>query len=330
LDVGLDPEALRYYFATKSAAGVDDLDLNLEDFTARVNSDLVGKFVNLASRASGFATRHFDGQLNRHLAGTGRDRVNDTLASADSVRQHYAAGDFAAVARECMHLCDLLNQRWDEAKPWLLAKDPEQAAVLQRVCSECLLGFYVVSTYLLPILPGLCTRALALFGRVPAQLEQLLAQLPDRILPYQPLLTRIDLAQVKAMIEASMEDLKPSTAQPAPIETAPTIGIEDFSRLDLRIGTVLECALVEGSDKLLRFRLDAGELGQRQIFSGIRAGYPDAASLVGRQVVFIANLAPRKMRFGMSEGMILSAGFDAGGLFLLDADAGAQPGMPVR
>jgi methionyl-tRNA synthetase len=342
LDVGLNPEALRYYFATKSAAGVDDLDLNLEDFTARVNSDLVGKFVNLASRASGFATRHFDGALDRHLAHGETDRVNDAQASLGTIRDHYAAGDFAAVAREAMRLCDSLNQRWDEAKPWILAKDPAKAGELQAVCSECLLGFYLVAAYLHPILPGLCARSLALFGESSQDLESLVDRLPRRVLPYEPLLTRIDPAQISAMTEASREDLKPTEtnkpaggAKPTTVvattvtDASTLVGMEDFAKLDLRVGTVLECDFVEGSDKLLRFRLDAGELGQRQIFSGIRAGYPDPAALVGRQVVFIANLAPRKMRFGVSEGMVLSAGGDDG-LFLLGADTGAVAGMTVK
>jgi methionyl-tRNA synthetase len=364
LDAGIEPEALRYYFATRSAGGVDDLDLNLEDFVARVNSDLVGKFVNLASRASGFVTRHFDGALDRRLSPGARDRVDEALASRELVERAYAQDDFATVAREAMRLCDLLNQRWDEAKPWLLAKDPDKAAELQQVCSECLLGFYVIAAYLYPVLPALATRALALFGREPQDFGQLLAALPTRLLPYQPLLTRIDPKQVSAMIEASKEDLQPAevaagSAKPAkaaadkPVAkgaasaadggrgavaapAAPVaagagaiIGIEDFARLDLRIGTVLECALVDGSDKLLRFKLDAGELGHRQIFSGIRAGYPEPSALVGRNVVFIANLAPRKMRFGISEGMILSAGGDDG-LFLLAADPGAVAGMTVK
>jgi methionyl-tRNA synthetase len=349
LDQGLEPEALRYYFATRSAGGVDDLDLNLEDFVARVNSDLVGKFVNLASRASGFATRHFDGALDRRLAPGARDRVDDALAALAPIRQHYRDNDFAAACREAIRICDLLNQRWDEAKPWLLAKDEAKRDELQQVCSECLLGFYAVACALLPVLPTLCTRALALFGRQPGEWDALVATLPTRVLPYEPLLTRIDPVQVKAMVEASKEDLKPSgEAQPeapkkatvkteakAPVAAATPavngahIGIEDFARLDLRVGQVLECVFVDGSDKLLRFRLDAGDLGERQIFSGIRAGYPEPQKLVGRKVVFIANLAPRKMRFGVSEGMILSAGGDDG-LFLLDVDAGAAAGMSVK
>jgi methionyl-tRNA synthetase len=350
LDAGLDPETLRYYFATKSAAGVDDLDLNLEDFTARVNSDLVGKFVNLASRASGFATRHFDGKLDRRLATGAIDRVDQAQASLATIEGHYALGDFAAVAREAMRLCDSLNQRWDEAKPWVLAKDPARANELQQVCSECLLGFYVVAAYLAPILPALCTRAIALFGRSPGNLAAMVTNLPTRVNPYEALMTRIEPAQVQAMVDSSREDLKANAAEPAAAKqaarqapstsvpqkndapaaaTSAVIGIDDFARIDLRVGTVLECAFVEGSDKLLRFLLDAGELGKRQIFSGIRAGYPQPDSLVGRQVVFIANLAPRKMRFGVSEGMILSAGGDDG-LFLLGADAGALAGMTVK
>jgi methionyl-tRNA synthetase len=245
-----------------------------------------------------------------------------------------------------MRVCDLINPRWDEAKPWLLAKDEAKRDELQQVCSEVLLGFYLVSCALLPVLPRLCAHALAQFGRLPLDWEQLLAQLPESVAPYSPLLTRIDPANVKAMVEASKEDLKPSgetkteapkqaaAAKPAAPEAKTAvngthIGIEDFARVDLRVGQVLECDFVEGSDKLLRFKLDAGELGERQIFSGIRAGYPEPEKLVGRKVVFIANLAPRKMRFGLSEGMILSAGGDDG-LFLLGVDAGAAAGMSVK
>jgi len=367
LEAGLEPEALRYYLATKSDGGVDDLDLSLADFVARVNSDLVGKFVNLASRASGFATRHFDGALDRRLAAGDRDRVDDGLAALPTIQALYRDNDFAGVAREAMRLCDGLNQRWDEAKPWLLAKDPAQADALQQVCSEVLLGFHVVACFLAPILPALSARARGLFGLAPlgaadaASLAGAVATMPTRIGEYAPLLTRIDPKQVEAMVEASKDDLKAADAdapaaakkdakasraadparqtaaaasppaaasKPEDAGMAAVVGIDDFSKLDLRIGTVLECAFVEGSDKLLRFRLDAGPLGERQIFSGIRASYGDPDALVGRRVVFIANLAPRKMRFGVSEGMILSAGGD-GGLFLLDADAGAQPGMPV-
>lgn len=335
LEAGLEPEALRYYFATRSAGTVDDLDLNLEDFAARVNADLVGKFVNLASRASGFATRHFDGVLDRRLAPGSRDRVDEALDAFASIREHYRRNDFAFVCREAMRLCDSLNQRWDEAKPWLLAKDEARREELQQVCSECLLGFYVVACALQPILPTLGARALALFGREPGQWNALLATLPDRVRPYEPLLTRIEAARATSIVGPDAAAEAPAAKPVKAKESAAAavngahIGIEDFARVDLRIGRVLECGFVEGSDKLLRFRLDAGELGERQIFSGIRAGYPEPEKLVGRKVVFIANLAPRKMRFGLSEGMILSAGGDDG-LFLLDVDAGANAGMSVK
>jgi methionyl-tRNA synthetase len=352
LDAGLNPETLRYYYAAKSGGGVDDLDLNLEDFVARVNSDLVGKFVNIASRASGFIIKHFDGRLDSHLDDVHPDRVSEIQAEDDNFRDAYERGDAAHVVREAMRLCDYINQRWDESKPWLLAKDPSRHEDLQRVCSECLLGFYLIAAYLSPILPSLCSQALAQFGRKIGRLDQLVKDLPSRIAAYEPLLTRIDPKQVEAMVEASKESLPPveaaaaagqapkSAARPAdkpapsadaaPAPAPAMIDIGDFAKLDLRIGTVLECGFVDGSDKLLRFLLDAGELGDRQIFSGIRASYGEPEKLVGRKVVFIANLAPRKMRFGVSEGMILSAGFDGGGLSLLDVDAGALPGMPVK
>jgi methionyl-tRNA synthetase len=329
LDAGLEAEALRYYFATRSAGTVDDLDLNLEDFAARVNADLVGKFVNLASRASGFATKHFDGALDRHLAPGASDRVDEALAALASIREHYRRNDFAFVCREAMRICDSLNQRWDEAKPWLLAKDEARRDALQQVFSECLLGFYVVACALLPVLPGLGARALALFGREAGEWDALVGSLPTHVQPFEPLLTRIEVARATSIVgpDTGGGATAPAAA-PAP-EGGARIGIEDFARLDLRVGRVLECGFVEGSDKLLRFRLDAGELGERQIFSGIRAGYPEPDKLVGRKVVFVANLAPRKMRFGVSEGMILSAGGDDG-LFLLDVDAGASAGMSVK
>jgi methionyl-tRNA synthetase len=361
LDAGLNPEYLRYYFAAKSSGGVDDLDLNLEDFAQRVNSDLVGKLVNIASRAAGFVTRLFDGRLRapEFEADTDPDTVLfptllAALGSADDIRDSYLARDFNSVLREALRLADVINAVWDRMKPWQLAKDETQHGTLHDVCSECLLAFRTVAIYLAPVLPATAARVRALFGETDRWTFESVWQFPDRIEPYQHLLSRIDPKHIEAMIEASKESLQPTaTATDAPAraaaETKPAkkdqapppnpearipdsgfISIDDFAKLDLRIGQVLSCGFVEGSDKLLRFELDAGELGKRQIFSGIRASYGEPESLVGRKVVFIANLAPRKMRFGLSEGMILSAGFDGGGLFLLDADSGAAPGMPIR
>ena len=337
LDAGLSPEALRWYFATRSDGGIDDIDLNFADYTARVNSDLVGKLVNIASRAAGFVAKHFDGRLDTRATGAA---TPSTLAA---MATDYAEGDFAAVIRRAMDAADDVNRAWDAAKPWLLAKDPERRSDLHRVCSDALRAFHALMVQLAPIVPALSAQAMALFHRAPAaSFDDALAP-PDTLAPYTHLFTRIDPKHIEAMIEASKEDLKPAddAAAPAPragaAAAAPAVqpggavvGIDDFAKLDLRVGRVLECGFVDGSDKLLRFLLDAGELGQRQIFSGIRASYAEPAALVGRHVVFIANLAPRKMRFGVSEGMILSAGFDGGALALLDVDDGAQPGMPVR
>ena len=337
LDVGLEPEALRYYYAAKSAGGVDDLDLNLGDFIARVNADLVGKFVNLASRCAGFIDKRFEGMLAEALPEPAMyARFIEQLAP---IRAAYAANDAAQVLRLTMTLADEANKYIDEKKPWVIAKQEGADAELQAVCTQGLNLFRVLALALAPVLPATAARV-AEFTAAPLSTWRdcdapLLAH---RILPYQPLFTRIDPKHIDAMTDASKETLKPATeaAKAVPAVSAPKeasaefIGIEDFAKLDLRIGKVLECDVVEGSDKLLRFLLDAGDLGQRQIFSGIRASYAEPDKLIGRNVVFIANLAPRKMRFGVSEGMILSAGFDGGALALLDADEGAQAGMPVR
>ncbi|MCD9029960.1 methionine--tRNA ligase [Luteimonas sp. BDR2-5] len=341
LDQGLHPEALRYYFAAKSSGGVDDLDLNLADFVARVNADLVGKFVNLASRCAGFIGKRFDGRLAAALPEPAMyARFIEALAP---VRDAYARNDPASVLRQVMALADEANRYIDERKPWVIAKQDGSDAELQAVCTQGLNLFRVLAGALRPVLPGIADAVdafLAAPSRAWADLDTPL--LDHAIAPYTALFTRIDPKQIDAMTEASKDTMtatpapgKAAAAPPAaaqtPAETdAATVSIDDFARLDLRIGRVVACEAVEGSDKLLRFELDAGALGRRQIFSGIRASYADPGALVGRNVVFIANLAPRKMRFGISEGMILSAGFDGGALALLDADDGAAPGMPVR
>lgn len=356
LDAGLNPEALRYYFAAKSSAGVDDLDLNFDDYTARVNSDLVGKFVNIASRCAGFISKRFDGKLAAELPDA--DLYQRGYASFGEIQTAYEAGDFNHAIRLIMALADEANRYIDEKKPWVIAKQEGADAELQAVCSQGINLFRLLAAALQPILPNIANQA-GRFLNAPIthwhDAEKPL--LAHQIGEYQSLLTRIDPKNIEAMIEASKEDMKPNqasapvaksgsqrseaaiAAKAAPTTAAnpeasasspPNIGIEDFAKLDLRIGKVLECEFVEGSDKLLRFKLDAGDLGERQIFSGIRAAYQEPEKLVGRSVVFIANLAPRKMRFGISEGMILSAGSGGDDLFLLDVDAGSQAGMPVK
>ena len=352
LDVGLEAEALRYYFAAKSGGGVDDLDLNLSDFVARVNSDVVGKFVNLASRAAGFISKRFDGQLAASLPDAAQyDRF---VAALGDIRAAYERNDAAAAIRLTMALADEANKYIDDTKPWVIAKQEGADAQLQSVCTQALNLFRVLAAALKPVMPRTTAQAESFLNAPVNAWADLDAPLTNHtIAPYQALFTRIDPKMIDAMTDASKDTLTAAAAtaeapkaekkadKPAKAEAAPAaakvegdapqyIGIEDFAKLDLRIGKVLECDFVEGSDKLLRFKLDAGDLGQRQIFSGIRASYGEPEKLVGRSVVFIANLAPRKMRFGISEGMILSAGFDGGALALLDADDGALGGMPVR
>ncbi|KFN52101.1 hypothetical protein N790_12840 [Arenimonas malthae CC-JY-1] len=341
LDAGLDPEALRYYFAVKTGAGVVDLDLNLEDFVARVNADLVGKFVNIASRCAGFIAKRFDGRLAGALPEPAM--YEHFVAGVREVAASYARDEVGQAMRQVMALADEANRYIDERKPWVIAKQEGADAELQAVCSQGLNLFRLLAAALKPVLPGTAARAEAFLRAPVSHWDDVAAPLLGHaIAPFEPLMTRIDPKQIESMTDASKEDLKPAAttaaapAKPAappaqaPAATPAHIGIEDFAKLDLRIGKVLECGFVEGSDKLLRFLLDAGELGQRQIFSGIRASYGEPEKLVGRHVVFIANLAPRKMRFGLSEGMILSAGFDGGALALLGADDAAAPGMPVR
>ncbi|CAD7719141.1 Methionine--tRNA ligase [Xanthomonas hydrangeae] len=352
LDVGLEPEALRYYFAAKSSGGVDDLDLNLGDFIARVNADLVGKFVNLASRCAGFIGKRFDGKLADALPDPAQyDRF---VAALGPIREAYERNDAASAIRQTMALADEANKYIDDTKPWVIAKQEGADAQLQSVCTQGLNLFRILVAALKPILPRTCAEAEAFLSAPMTSWDDVARPLTAHVIqPYTALFTRIDPKLIDAMTDASKDTLAASAAAPAattakpapskaeakpaapanpqsPIPTPSLIGIDDFAKLDLRIGKVLVCEFVEGSDKLLRFELDAGELGKRQIFSGIRASYGEPETLVGRSVVFIANLAPRKMRFGISEGMILSAGFDGGALALLDADGGAQPGMPVR
>ena len=360
LDVGLDADCLRYYFAAKSSGGVVDIDLNLEDFAQRVNADLVGKFVNIASRCAKLLETHFDGQLDGAFWTKGSPSSVEKAATqllAD-VSEHllattalYESDEYGKAITAIMACADQANAYIADAAPWAVAKDESRRDELHVILSTGINLFRAIACALKPVLPATVARAeefLALSAGGFDSFACIAQPLSDhRLRPYQPLLTRIDSAKISAMIEASKETLQPTpdtpgtAANPAIVAAAPTaaaistsasptISIDDFVKLDLRVASVLECGFVEGSDKLLRFRLDAGELGERQIFSGIRAAYADPGSLVGRKVVFIANLAPRKMRFGMSEGMILSAGSGGDDLFLLDVDAGAIAGATVR
>ncbi len=352
LDAGLNPEVLRYYFAAKTSAGVDDVDLNLEDFVARVNSDLVGKFVNIASRCAGFISKRFDGKLADALAD---ERAYAHFRGvASQVVAAFDACEFSQAVRLTMGLADEANRYIDEKKPWVIAKQEGADAELQSVCTQGLNLFRVLAICLQPILPETAAQAARFLAAPCARWDDIDRPLLGHVInSYEPLMTRIDPKAIEHMLEASKESLQPTgpadvvaptattavkpapatkPAAPAPAESelAAVVGIEEFAKLDLRVARVLACEFVEGSDKLLRFQLDAGVLGERQIFSGIRAAYGEPEKLVGRHVIFIANLAPRKMRFGISEGMILSAGSGGDDLFLLDVDAGAEPGASVK
>ncbi|MBS0584060.1 MAG: methionine--tRNA ligase [Proteobacteria bacterium] len=362
LDAGLDADYLRYYFATILGPAPVDVDLDLKAFEERVNSHLVGKWVNIASRTAGFVHRHFGGRLATALPADEAARYADAAHRLAHCAALFDAGEFAAATREIMTVADEANAYVAANAPWNLAKDESKLAQLHTVCTLALNYFRLLSAYLAPIVPATATRALALFNETPARFDAAAQPLLGAAInEFSALAARVDAKKIETMIEASKESLapsasagagaKPSTPNPpleregsskstrssgAAVSPQPSalgpalVSIDDFARLDLRIGKVVACEFVDGSDKLLRFELDAGELGKRQIFSGIRAAYAEPSRLVGRNVVFIANLAPRKMRFGVSEGMILSAGTGDADLFLLDADQGARPGAQVK
>jgi methionyl-tRNA synthetase len=328
----LPPEYLRYYFASKLSDGIDDLDLNFEDFTQRVNSDLVGKLVNIASRCAGFITRRFAGRLAERLAEPAL--YAEFVAAGDAIARAYEGREFSRAMREIMALADRANQYIDERKPWALAKQPDSESEVQAVCGMGLNLFRVLMIYLKPVLPGLAARVEQFLQIPPLRWNDLSAPLLDHdIAEFKPLMQRVDLARIAAMVEASREQDPAAGGEappPGPLAAepiAPTITIEDFAKVDLRVARIVRAEAVAGADKLLRLELDLG--GEtRQVFAGIKAAYA-AEDLPGRSTVMVANLAPRKMRFGVSEGMVLAAG-DAGGIYLLSPDDGAEPGMRVK
>ena len=335
----LNPEYLRYYFAAKLGPTVEDIDLNLEDFTLRVNSDLVGKVVNIGSRCAGFITKRFAGRLADDLMDAAL--FADFVAAGASIAEAYQRREFSRATREIMALADRANQWIDERAPWVVAKDPAREAELQAICSQGLNLFRLLIGYLRPVLPGTAEGAEA-FLRVPAltwaDLERPL--LGHVIGEFTPLMTRVDPKQIQAMLAASKEDLAARDVKKTkPHETrseghlirdplADPIEFADFAKVDLRVALIRAAEAVDGSDKLIRLQLDLG--GEtRQVLAGIRTAY-DPKGLEGRLTVMVANLAPRKMRFGVSEGMVLAAGPGGEDIFLLAPDAGAEPGMRVK
>jgi len=328
----LDADSLRYYYAAKLSSRIDDIDLNLEDFVQRVNADVVNKVVNLASRNAGFITKRFDGKLAAELADPALFKT--FTDASEKIGEAWAAREYGRAIRDIMALADVANRYVDEQAPWVVAKQEGRDADLQAICSMGINMFRVLMTWLKPVLPSLAERTEA-FLNCELSWDAVQQPLLDHgIASFKALYSRIEMNKVEALIEASKEDAAVAN-QPAvsgPLADAPigeTITIDDFAKIDMRVALIEKAELVEGSDKLLRLQLDLGG-EKRQIFSGIRAAYPDPAVLEGKLTIIVANLAPRKMRFGVSEGMVLSAGSGGADLYVLSADSGATPGMQVK
>jgi methionyl-tRNA synthetase len=332
LELGMNPEWFRYYVAAKLNGRVEDVDFNPDDFMRRVNSDLIGKYVNIASRAASFLVRQFDGRL-APSGDTSTGSLAVALASADDIAAQLDQREFGKALREVMRIADYANEHFDRMKPWELAKDPASRDLLQGVCSDVLRCFRVLTIYLTPILPATSERvARDLFGMNRPFAWSDLSTAPERIAPYKHLMARVEAKQIDALFEPT-SDAPPAPASPGGTPIADTSTIDDFAKLDFRIAKIVTASHVEGSDKLLKLTLDAGEGRERTVFSGIKSAYKPE-DLVGRLTVLVANLAPRKMKFGVSEGMVLAASHadekSHPGIFLLDPDQGALPGMRVK
>ncbi|HFC6252114.1 TPA: methionine--tRNA ligase [Neisseria meningitidis] len=330
LEQGLNPEWMRYYIAAKLNSKIEDIDLNLQDFISRVNSDLVGKYVNIAARASGFIAKRFEGRL--------KDVADSALlakltAQSKAIAECYESREYAKALRDIMALADIVNEYVDANKPWELAKQEGQDARLHEVCSELINAFTMLTAYLAPVLPQTAANAARFLNLDAITWANTRVTLGEHAInKYEHLMQRVEQKQVDDLIEANKQSIQTT---PAPVEdskyekVAEQAGFDDFMKIDMRVAKVLNCEAVEGSTKLLKFDLDFG-FEKRIIFSGIAAFYPNPAELNGRMVIAVANFAPRKMaKFGVSEGMILSAATADGKLKLLDVDAGAQPGDKV-
>jgi methionyl-tRNA synthetase len=363
LQQGLNAEWLRYYYAAKLGATMEDIDLNLADFVARVNSDLVGKYVNIAARAAGFITKRFGGRLidaQRRAAGPA-ERLDLLLCASEiEIAEAYERREYGKAVREIMRLADLVNQYADQHKPWELAKQPDRSERLHQVCSELLNAFRILTIYLKPILPATAARVESLLNLQGKLDWQHLAEYPRAAIgEYEHLMTRADTRQIEALVAANRESLQPAAANhsqqrhaqhqenivahastpsvpPSPARgegavaaSAPPITIDDFMKVELRVARIVDAQHVEGAEKLLKLQLDIGHGETRQVFAGIKSAY-DPEKLKGRLTVMAANLQPRKMRFGESQGMVLAASGDGPGIFLLAPDDGAQPGMRVK
>jgi methionyl-tRNA synthetase len=351
LDIGMNPDWLRYYLAAKMNAAVEDVDFTGEDFMARVNSDLVGKYVNIVSRCAGFLSKRFDGELTLQAGPDGEDLLAALRRARSDIGAAFEGREFSRALRDIMALADRVNEYVNTNAPWVLAKEAGRDADLHRVCSVAVTAFAELSRLLAPVIPGTVGQVADLLGIDFSRWDE--NSVVRRIKPYRHLMTRVEERHIDSLFAADGE--KTALAEPAspqrhaehqqhveekqtvttPVE--PTIAIDDFAKIDLRIARIVDAGHVEGADKLIRLSLDIGETenGQmrpRQVFAGIKSAY-DPAQLVGRLTVMVANLAPRKMKFGLSEGMVLAASDATGataGLYLLSPDSGAQPGMRVK
>ena len=330
----LDPEYLRYYFAAKLGSGIDDIDLSLEDFQTRINADLVGKVVNIASRCAGYLSKKCDGQLSDSLADA--DLFDSFVNQAKAIAERYEKREFGQAMREIMALADRANQYIDEMKPWALAKEEGKEQEVQAIYSMGINLFRVLIAYLKPVLPKTAEQAEAFLNIKPLNWADIASPLLGHTInKFTPLMTRIEKEKIDAIIEESKENM--SETKPVEKQTtsntnidpiADEIQFDDFAKIDLRIAKIVNAEHVEGADKLLKLTLDIG-LGERQVFAGIKSAY-SPEDLIGKLTVMVANLAPRKMRFGLSEGMVLAAGPGGKDLFILNPDDGAQLGMKVK
>lgn len=330
----LDPEYLRYYFAAKLGSGIDDIDLSLEDFQTRINADLVGKVVNIASRCAGYLSKKCDGQLSDTLADSAL--FDNFVNQAEAIAERYEKREFGQAMREIMALADRANQYIDEMKPWALAKEEGKEQEVQAIYSMGINLFRVLIAYLKPVLPKTAEQAENFLNIEPLNWADIASPLLGHTInKFTPLMTRIEKEKIDAIIEESKENM--TETKPAKKQTASNVNIDpiadeiqfdDFAKIDLRIAKIVNAEHVEGADKLLKLTLDIG-LGERQVFAGIKSAY-SPEDLLGKLTVMVANLAPRKMRFGLSEGMVLAAGPGGKDLFILNPDEGAEPGMRVK
>lgn len=332
LSLGMNPEWLRYYLGAKLNGKNEDIDFNPEDFMARVNADLIGKYVNIASRAAGFIAKRFGGQLGE-VSSDGQELLAALRAQAEPIAQAYEARDTARAAREVMLLCDRVNSYVDANKPWELAKQEGMDARLHDVCTTCIEAFRLLTVYLKPMLPAVAAQVEGFLNVAPlafADTQRLLGA-GHAIGQYQHLMQRVVVEQLDALF--ALPEPVVEKVLPGGEEIAPTITIDDFAKVDLRIAKIVECKAVEGSTKLLQLTLDAGEGRLRNVFSGIASMYAPE-QLTGKLTVLVANLAPRKMKFGVSEGMVLAASHAdekaQPGIYVLEPFAGAQPGMRIH